>query len=112
MPQPAHLALAKDDGLAQCLDHLSHVKSAYFYGESAAQFSQETADYITSSTHQTLDDAFDTAMDECPDRAVILLSPAAASFDQYPNFGARGDHFETLVHDYIASQKQGRSHAR
>ena len=104
--------LAKEDGLAQCLDHLSHVKSAYFYGESAAQFSQETAQHIKSSTHQTLDDAFDTAMDECPDRAVILLSPAAASFDQYPNFGARGDHFEALVHDYIASQKQERSHAR
>ena len=104
--------LAKTDGLAQCLDHLSHVKSAYFYGESAAQFSQETADYITSSIHKTLDDAFDTAMDECPDQAVILLSPAAASFDQYPNFGARGDHFESLVHDYIASQKLERSHAR
>ena len=104
--------LAKTDGLSQCLAYLDHVSSAYFYGEAASQFSQETADYITSSTHQTLDEAFGTAMNECPDRAVILLSPAAASFDQYPNFGARGDHFESLVHDYIASQKQERSHAR
>jgi UDP-N-acetylmuramoylalanine--D-glutamate ligase len=27
----------------------------------------------------------------------VLLSPACASFDQYPNFEARGDHFRALV---------------
>ncbi len=28
---------------------------------------------------------------------VVLLSPACASYDQYPNFMARGDHFRALV---------------
>jgi UDP-N-acetylmuramoylalanine--D-glutamate ligase len=28
---------------------------------------------------------------------VVLLSPACASFDQYPDFEARGEHFRTLV---------------
>ena len=28
---------------------------------------------------------------------VVLLSPACASFDQYPDFEKRGDHFRTLV---------------
>jgi UDP-N-acetylmuramoylalanine--D-glutamate ligase len=28
----------------------------------------------------------------------VLLSPACASFDQYRDFEARGDHFRTLVH--------------
>jgi UDP-N-acetylmuramoylalanine--D-glutamate ligase len=28
---------------------------------------------------------------------VVLLSPACASYDQYPDFEARGDHFRTLV---------------
>jgi len=26
-----------------------------------------------------------------------LLSPACASYDQFPNFAARGDHFRALV---------------
>ena len=28
---------------------------------------------------------------------VVLLSPACASYDQYPNFEVRGDHFRELV---------------
>jgi UDP-N-acetylmuramoylalanine--D-glutamate ligase len=28
---------------------------------------------------------------------VVLLSPACASFDQYMDFEARGDHFRALV---------------
>jgi UDP-N-acetylmuramoylalanine--D-glutamate ligase len=27
----------------------------------------------------------------------VLLSPACASYDQYPDFEARGDHFRSLV---------------
>ena len=28
---------------------------------------------------------------------IVLLSPACASYDQYPDFEARGDHFRALV---------------
>jgi len=48
-----------------------------------------------------LDRAFDAALATAEgDRArgaVILLSPACASFDQFPNFEARGEAFRAMV---------------
>ena len=44
---------------------------------------------------RTLEDAIDKAISLKPD--VVLLSPACASFDAYPNFVARGNHFKQLV---------------
>ena len=32
---------------------------------------------------------------------VVTLSPACASFDLYPNFAARGDHFKELVRTLV-----------
>ena len=40
---------------------------------------------------------------------VVLLSPACASFDQYPNFERRGDRFRDLVKSLLENpaERQG-----
>jgi UDP-N-acetylmuramoylalanine--D-glutamate ligase len=35
------------------------------------------------------------------DQPVVLLSPACASFDQYPNFEVRGDAFKQVVRELL-----------
>lgn len=47
---------------------------------------------------KTLTDAFDIILKKAKDGDVCLLSPAAASYDQYKNFEHRGDVFKKLVY--------------
>lgn len=69
-------------------------------GEAAPQFAQrlEATGYSRYEIVDTMDRAVDrsAAIAESLDSAVVLLSPACASFDQYPNFEQRGDHFRQL----------------
>ncbi|MDZ8079014.1 MAG: UDP-N-acetylmuramoyl-L-alanine--D-glutamate ligase [Nostoc sp. DcaGUA01] len=39
---------------------------------------------------------------------VVLLSPACASFDQYPNFEVRGDHFRELCLAWVENSKSSK----
>lgn len=46
---------------------------------------------------ETLERAFDRALVSAVAGDILLLSPACTSFDQYPDFEARGRHFKRLV---------------
>ncbi len=38
----------------------------------------------------------------------VVLAPACTSFDWYPNYGSRGDHFVELVRDHLCLPKESR----
>ena len=44
------------------------------------------------------DEAFHSAVAKAKPGDTVLLSPACASFDAFPNFEVRGRHFKALVH--------------
>ena len=99
--------LAKDDGLDAVIPHIQNVEKAYLIGSSAAAFAErlrglchaDIYDNLHEATHAAFVDAIDNV-----NGGTILLAPAAASFDQFDNFGARGDEFCQLAKE-LCSQK-------
>ncbi|GAB5389388.1 MAG: UDP-N-acetylmuramoyl-L-alanine--D-glutamate ligase [Alphaproteobacteria bacterium] len=91
---------AKATGLDGLEDLAPRVAHALVIGEER----QVYLDWLAANTvpHtdcQTLEDAVPAALQQAveSETPTILLSPAAASWDQYPNFEARGEHFATLA---------------
>lgn len=98
--------IAKEDGLDACLPHLGHVAQTYLFGACARDFADSLRGQVPTSCFDTLDDAVAAASASAQhsadtDQQVILLSPAAASFDQFPSFEARGQHFCSLAAAHI-----------
>jgi len=82
------------DSLAALFPRIRH---AYLIGECAEAFAATLADKVGHQISRTLDRAVRDAHDRATAGQVVLLSPAAASFDQFESFEARGDAFRSLV---------------
>lgn len=99
--------IAKSDGIEACLPYLSHVSHSYLYGRAAEEFAQTLRPRLPVSRYETLEQAVSAASQTAfaamaqsenkDDKQVILLSPAAASFDQFASFEARGELFCKLA---------------
>jgi UDP-N-acetylmuramoylalanine--D-glutamate ligase len=73
-------------------------RAVYLIGEAAGDLAEAlkpTGVPIHQAGH--LEHAVAAARTSANPGEVVLLSPACASYDQYPNFEARGDHFRALV---------------
>ena len=92
--------LAKDGGIEPLAPHFSRVAKAYFIGEAAGTFAAQFNDTIPYEISGTLQDAVNHAASDAAKAGgtqAVLLSPAAASFDQFPNFEKRGEAFKEAV---------------
>jgi UDP-N-acetylmuramoylalanine--D-glutamate ligase len=91
------------DGLG---DLFPRVAKAYLIGEAAEDFARTLKGEAKAELCGTLERAVAAAFADAQasgDEAVVLLSPACASFDQYPDFEVRGDAFRALVQDLGSS---------
>ena len=88
--------LGKDGGIAGLVPHLDRVAKAYLIGHSARDFALEIGQ-TPCEIAETMEQAVARAAAEAQPGETVLLAPAAASFDQYPNFEKRGEHFTALV---------------
>ncbi len=95
----------KDGGYAQLTPHLPSVAKAFLIGEAAASLADALDGLAPVERCGTLDSAVQQAstlaMSEGVRGSVVLLSPACASFDQFPNFEKRGEAFATEVRAFL-----------
>ena len=93
--------LAKDGGIDDLAPYFGKIRHAYLIGEAAPDFARRLEGEVASSQSGTLDVAVRAAARDAAaldaGEAVVLLSPACASFDQYPSFDKRGDAFRHAV---------------
>jgi len=101
-PNPIHL-IAGGRGKQQDFTPLAPVvaercRAVYLIGEAAAELAKALATSgVPLRQAGDLERAVDLARAAAREGDVVLLSPACASFDQYPDFEARGEHFRALV---------------
>ncbi len=88
--------MGKEGGIAALQPHLGSVVKAYLIGHSARDFALQLGD-IAHEICETMERAVARAAAEAEAGDVVLLAPAASSFDQYPNFERRGDDFVDRV---------------
>lgn len=92
---------AKEGGIEILKPYFRKVEKAYLIGAASDAFASTLDGVVPVARCGTLDRAVAQAAQDAArsgaKEPVVLLSPACASYDQYPNFEVRGDHFRDLV---------------
>ena len=88
--------LGKEGGIKALAPHLGGVVKVYLIGHSAREFAAQLPD-TPHEVCESMARAVARAAAEAEPGDTVLLAPAAASFDQYADFEARGEDFMAEV---------------
>ena len=91
----------KEGGIEPLTSLFTKIEKAYLIGAATDLFAATLDGAVPYARCETLDRAVAAAAEDAArsnaKEPVVLLSPASASYDQYPNFEVRGEHFRELV---------------
>ena len=97
----------KAGGIVSLAEYFPHIVHAFLIGQAAEEFAQMLKGKVAYTQCGTLDvavqKAAEMAFKDGKKNAVVLLSPACASFDQFKSFEERGDVFCQLVSELDAA---------
>lgn len=107
--------VAKEGGIEPLAKYFPKVRHAFLIGEAAEAFAKTLHGKVEYSMCGTLEKAFHAAaiaaQKTAESKPTVLLAPACASFDQYPNFEVRGAAFVKLFEALKAGGTHGSSAA-
>jgi len=95
---------SKDGDYAQVAQAVAaHAATAHIFGAAAEPFTAAMGNKIPTTSNHRLAAALVAALQNAAPGDALLFSPAFASFDQYPNFRARGEEFHRLLRERRAT---------
>ena len=105
---------SKEGGIESLTDYFPRLARAYLIGEAAGEFAVTLKGKVDFVESHTLDRAVEAAANDAEAASgdalrVVLLSPACASFDQFPNFEVRGDAFRAAVLSHLSAKGRARA---
>ncbi len=90
--------VAKAGGIDDLAPFFPRIEKAFLIGQDGPAFAWRLGEAgVAHENVETLDRAVPEAFAAAAACGVVLFSPAAASFDQFPNFEARGERFAALA---------------
>lgn len=78
----------------------STTREVLLVGDASDIIESQITPFLSARKVETIDQAVKYCLETGESGDVLLLSPACASFDQFDNYEARGDHFRSLIQSH------------